>query len=433
MRRTTTLLASTLIGASLLQPTVATAQAPTCQGKAATIDGTGATQVVGTEGNDVIYSDTAGTVDALGGDDVICVGPGNGGPIVKAGAGNDVVDATTATGVTAVLGEGDDTFLGSSAVDSVIAGTAPYADDGTDVIRTGVAFGVQDVVDTGQPGLPNSDEVHAGQVDLTWRGIATGAGVLDGGGSSTLRLQPESWGMSINTNLGNLSAARWPANQAISGFTDFVVTSHPDLTHFSFDGDVRDESLSFDGLRKTTLFQVSMGNGDDDLTVISSQKTHRHASFSGGSGTDRFALVMPTVSDVDLDLSRNKLSTGRGNGEETVTARGFEDATIVAPDVELVGTGRRNTLRVDACRATVEARGAKDMVSALVTGGSNAGTLRCRDGRRMRFLGGGGNDVLIGSGGPDVLIGGPGRDRAEGKRGRDTCEAESSSSCEVRR
>ena len=48
------LLTTALIGAALLQPTAATAQAPPCRGQAVTVDGTGATQVVGTEGNDVI-------------------------------------------------------------------------------------------------------------------------------------------------------------------------------------------------------------------------------------------------------------------------------------------------------------------------------------------------------------------------------------------
>jgi Ca2+-binding RTX toxin-like protein len=239
--------------------------------------------------------------------------------------------------------------------------------------------------------------------------------------------------MSINTNLGVLAAARWPANQAISGFTDFSVQSHPGLTHFAFTGDIRDESLHFDGLRKTTLFQVGMGSGDDDLTVISAEKTHRHASFSGGRGADWLALVMPTVADVDLDLARGRLSTGRGKGEETVAARGFEDATVVAPDVELVGTGSANLLRVNACRATVEGRGGRDTIAALVTGSSSAGTLWCRDGRRMRFLGQGGADRLFGSAGRDVLVGGPGRDRADGDRGRDTCTTEVTKRCEVRR
>jgi hypothetical protein len=432
-RRTTALIATTLLGATLLPAASATGAAPTCRGQAVTIDGTGAALVVGTEGADVIYSTTAAEVVALGGDDLICIAAGHGDPLVKAGAGNDVVDATAATGTTTVLGEGDDTFHGSAAQDTVTAGTMPYEDTGTDVIATGPRSHLRDIVDTGQPGLPNADDVRGDHVDVEWHGAAAGSGVLDGGADSLLRLQPESWGMSINTDLGVLAAARWPSNQAISGFTDFSVTSRPGLTHFSFVGSTRDENLVVDGLRKKVLFQVALGNGDDELAVVSSGTTHRNASFSGGRGTDRLDLVMPKVSDVDLDLRRGRLSTGRGRGEENVAARGFEDATVVAPDIEVVGTTSANDISVDACRATVEGLRGRDTIAAIVTSGSNAGTLRCRDGRHVRFLGGGGADRLLGSGGPDLLVGGPGRDRADGGRGRDTCRAEVRKNCEVRR
>ena len=117
-----------------------------------------------------------------------------------------------------------------------------------------------DVVDPGRA-------VRGDHVDVEWHGAAAGSGVLDGGADSLLRLQPESWGMSINTDLGVLAAARWPSNQAISGFTDFSVTSRPGLTHFSFVGSTRDENLVVDGLRKKVLFQVALGNGDDELAV----------------------------------------------------------------------------------------------------------------------------------------------------------------------
>lgn len=436
MIRSTTLLLAALLGAATLAPsTAATAAGETCQGRPATIVGPAPgwlSGVDGTEGPDVIVMNGAGAVRALGGDDLICV-TGNVEVNVDAGDGNDVVDASRTTGTSTVLGAGDDTYLGSAARDTVVAGTTAYDDTGTDVIATGPRSYLRDQVDTGQPGQPNSDEVRGGYVDVEWHGIATGTGVLDGGADSLLRLQPETWGMSISTDLGVLAAARWPRDQAISGFTDFTVQSHPGLTHFGFGGSTRDESLSFDGLRRTVLFQVGMGSGDDELSVVSLDKTHRNASLSGGRGSDRLALVMPEVSDVDLDLRRGRLSTGRGKGEETVAARGFEDATVVAPDIEVVGTAGANDVTVDACRATVEGLGGRDSVAAFTSGGSNAGDVRCRTARRMRFLGGGGADTLVGSKGPDVLIGGPGRDRSDGQRGRDTCQTERSRRCEVRR
>lgn len=437
MIRSTTLLLTALLGAATLAPTTAaTAAGETCQGRPATITGPapgGPSAIDGTEGPDVIVMSGAGSVDALGGDDVICVVGAFGPVFVHAGNGNDVVDATQATGTNTVLGAGDDTYLGSAAQDTVTAGVISYDDLGRDVIATGPRSELRDTVFTGQPEQPNADEVRGGYVDVEWHGVATAGGVLDGGADSLLRLQPETWGMSINTDLGVLSAARWPQDQAITGFTDFDVQSRPGLTHFTFGGSTRDESLVFDSLRKKVLFQVGMGHGDDDLSVVSLGATHRNASLSGGRGTDRVDLTMPQVSDVDLDLRRGRLSTGRGKAEETVAARGFEDAAVVAPDVEVVGTAGANAITVDACRADVEGLGGRDSIAAFVSPGSNAGDLRCRNGRRMEFLGSGGADTLVGSKGRDVLLGGPGRDKADGQQGRDTCQAERMTSCEARR
>jgi hypothetical protein len=373
---------------------------------------------------------------ALGGDDLICV-TGGLQPVVDAGAGNDSVDASAdPAGSLTALGEGDDRYVGSRAHDVVDAGTphdGTQVDTGRDVVDTGPRGAIEDLVRSGQATLGNPDEIRGGLLQVKWHGVATGTGVLAGGTGSTLRLEPESWAMSINTHLGVVASARWPATQAFSGFTRFSVTSHPGLTRFGFDGDRSDESLFFDGLRRTTLFQVSMGNGDDLLQVISSDKTHRNASLSGGRGVDRITLVMPTVADVDLDLRKARLSTGVGKGEETVTARGFDHATLVAPDVELVGTGARNHLQVRACRATVEGLGGPDAIAAFTRSGTFADQVRCTHGEKVRFLGGPGADRLFGGDGADVLLGGPGRDRVTGGRGRDTCEGERLISCEVRR
>ena len=74
MRRTTPLTTAALLGLTVLGPAAMPAQAAgeTCRGEAATIVGTGST-LTGTEGRDVIVTGPAGVVDALGGDDLICV------------------------------------------------------------------------------------------------------------------------------------------------------------------------------------------------------------------------------------------------------------------------------------------------------------------------------------------------------------------------
>ena len=120
--RTTTLTTAALLGLAMLGPLpVAHAAGETCRGEAATIVGTpgnpallGSDGVTGTEGRDVVVTNGAFKVSTLGGDDVICVTAGGASSVKRvlldSGAGDDVVDGTTAPDwiVQAELGEGAD-------------------------------------------------------------------------------------------------------------------------------------------------------------------------------------------------------------------------------------------------------------------------------------------------------------------------------------
>ena len=127
--RTTTLTTAALLGLAMLGPIpVANAAGETCRGEAATIVGTpanpallGSDGVTGTEGRDVVVTNGAFKVSTLGGDDVICVTAGGASSVkrvmIDSGAGDDVVDGTTAPDwiVQAELGEGADRFEGGDA------------------------------------------------------------------------------------------------------------------------------------------------------------------------------------------------------------------------------------------------------------------------------------------------------------------------------
>jgi Ca2+-binding RTX toxin-like protein len=101
----------------------------------------------------------------------------------------------------------------------------------------------------------------------------------------------------------------------------------------------------------------------------------------------------------------------------------------MAQRVRLVGTSRKNTLSIDACRARVEGLGGRDLISFLRQDADE--TLPCR-GRSATFVGGAGRDELRGTPGPDRLLGGSGNDQARGLQGRDVCEAEERHGCEAR-
>lgn len=121
MRRTTSLTAAGLLGLALLAPATwagpAAAAAETCLGRPATVVGTGPT-VIGTESRDVIVSGTATTIEALGGDDLVCVSRPGQAPVVltvDAGSGRDMVvvepSDAVATGSSVEGGRGRDQLI----------------------------------------------------------------------------------------------------------------------------------------------------------------------------------------------------------------------------------------------------------------------------------------------------------------------------------
>lgn len=141
--RTTSLTAVALLGAALVAPmSTAAAAGETCQGQAATIVGTPEGQITGTEGADVIVTNGAVRVDALGGNDTVCSTGENGG-------------VTYATGVIVVLGAGADTFIPSERDGSTVyAGTVDGTDTEADVIRSS---GTAGLIISGMAGQPNAD------------------------------------------------------------------------------------------------------------------------------------------------------------------------------------------------------------------------------------------------------------------------------------
>jgi|tagenome__1003787_1003787.scaffolds.fasta_scaffold20216750_2 hypothetical protein len=125
MRTRAALVAVATVSGLLVAPTSAAGVEPTCQGRPATIVASSKPGIFtdGTEGDDVIVG-TYAQINALGGDDLICLRNGS----VASGDGDDTVLATgtAASGVSAYLGPGDDRYIGSPGSDYVrLADVAP--------------------------------------------------------------------------------------------------------------------------------------------------------------------------------------------------------------------------------------------------------------------------------------------------------------------
>lgn len=453
MRRTTTLTVTSLLGLALLTPTTATAAGETCRGEAATIVGTTAQRLVGTEGRDVIVTNGASRLDALGGDDLICItGATTGGPDLfnaidlDAGPGNDMVDATVVAGwaVSGELGSGADRFEGGGGSDSIRAGSLDAArgyahvDTEADVLLGG---GGDDNLRSGQAAAANADVVDGGAGDdfLAIWGDRTGGGTVSAGtGTDTLMVLLRPGANDLDAPDGRLTSSSAPALEW-NGVERYHTspTSLGGEADLDFVGTPGDDMLE---VYSTGRLRAALGDGDDDLYVL--RAPGAGSDIRAGDGTDSLTTGT-TRRRLGLDLRKGALRVG---SEAAYPATGFEDAHLMARVVTLAGTGGANDLKVLACRGTVDGRGGNDSLSRvfdgwfetydfacterlLLRGGKGRDDLR-GSGGPDRILGGPANDSLQGVGGADTLIGGPGRDRSNGGDGRDRCSAEQKKRCE---
>jgi len=423
MRRTTSLTATALIsltapGLVLLGPSAASGAADTCQGRTATVVGSGRA-VTGTEGPDVILTNGARLVDAGAGDDLICVtGPYTGkyDPLtVFAGDGNDVIDGTGSPRqeVHATMASGADVFRGGDARDIV---SLDYPD----------AAGGVDTVD-------------------------------GGGGSDSIVILTGSGDAVVDNAAGHFTSAG-EVRTTWADVEGFQIRQSAGSQRLTFVGTDADESVSWSSAREATV-DVTLGRGDDHWS--SPTPPSASSRLLGGPGRDSIYLASAEAG-IDLDMPAGTLSVAAA-APYVVTASDFEDVDLFAPSVSVRGTDGPNDIGLTACTGVVRLGGGDDSVrrqydslfesdircAETLTANGGAGddelsgtrgddTLKGGSGKDVlkggfgkdRLIGGRGHDRLFGQAGDDVLLGGPGRDRADGGKGRDRCVAERERRCE---
>lgn len=397
-----TLTAAALMGAALLVPMgTASATAETCQGQPATIVGTPGGQVTGTEGADVIVTNGATRVDALGGDDRVC--------------------ATGGGGVVAVLGAGADTFTDENGGShQVVAGTWDGTDIEADVIRLS-KFGR---VTSGMAGQPNADIIDlalAGYVH--WNGVQTAPGGVTVGKGGGLFLR-SAYNVRVEAS-GSVTGADTSLTWA-GHFDEFSFATEAAVGLLEFRGTDAVEHLTVDAPAKFNR-NVQLGGGDD--TYRTNGLGGRFSKAKGNKGEDRLLLDVPTQRlKADLDRRVDDKNSGAAT-----RIRNFEDYVVSAKTARIRGTNRGERITVVTCKAWVNAGPGKDLViaNAEYGDGDELGTPRCGKYRAV-VNGGRGHDTIKGSPGSDRLLGNRGRDATDGRAGRDTCGAERRVRCERR-
>lgn len=455
------------LAGTLVLAVPASAAAPTCQGREATIVGPNSGRsTVGTPGDDVIVTTAEGyagrgSITTGDGNDLVCVAVSNapipgpevdGGFDVATGAGNDtvVVEEPRPTSFLQVeLGAGDDAFEGSDRNETVYAGERAGAelgaDDGRDTITAG---GGEDHVYTGSylPDTPNLDVVSTGDGQDTVVHGGTGTSLDNGAGDGDhLVLMRHGWRQArviVDNRFGQATGdvgvfLRWTNVRIINIQVDSPAT---------FIGSDADEVVYASSTlpleeRAQVPVNVELNGGHDSFTFSDGPLAGR---VDGGDGID--TLEVPICSDVRYVLDSSFTCTRNGDAGRVTLAMhvaGFDSRAVVRArqDAVVVGSADDDAVVVTGRRIRMFGRGGDDELTVsphagararvLVVGGAGSDYLKGTSSADV-LRGSSGRDVLIGNAGRDILAGGPGHDLARGGTGRDTCSsAERHSSCEV--
>ncbi|CAM3572158.1 calcium-binding protein [Nocardioides zeicaulis] len=440
MRRTTPLTTAALLGVALLTPATASAAGETCRGEAATIVGTGTT-VTGTAGRDVIVTGPAGVVDALGGDDLVCVsgGPGNANLLsIDAGSGDDVVDATALTPgyyVTVVLGSGADVFAGGRSDETVFAGerttqpggsTAPGPDTDRDTVDTGEAG---DFVHTGSAGTVNRDVVSLGLGDdgVSLGSVQVGAEASFDAGDGVDRMYLDAGDSDITLDMAAGTFTTPAGTGRATGVETVALTAG--TSRVTYRGTPGNDTVDVSPAGGTPTLDIETGAGQDAI-VVEPATIAPGSRIDGGIGRNTLTAANRSGS-MDLDLEQGTFAI---DGQRSTVA-GIQDATFYVPWVSMVGDARGNNLAFSGCVGDlVGGRGRDRLLNvydsffesyvfdcrARTTMVGGPGADRLRGGQAGdRLSGDGGNDTIEGRGGPDRIRGGDGQDALDGGEGRD--------------
>jgi hypothetical protein len=257
-----------------------------CQGQAATIEGAAGT-ITGTEGDDVIVATgPAVTVQALGGNDLICVVGGG----VFTGSGDDsVVSTASGTLTSAYLVGGSDTYVGGASSSHVVVDEISSFH-----VTMGGGFGTLDLYPTSTPGT--------GTVDF-----GRSAGFLHAFGEKT-------------------SAVDLAAQTA------------------SVDGLLH---VTMVGLHSATATGCTVRMKGDDLDNVLNAYGH-DVVVSGGAGPDRMSRVGNGF-DLDLPPCGRYRSVFRGQaGSDRLAGRLGDDVLIGGPGRDIAnGAGGVDTCRAE--------------------------------------------------------------------------------------
>ncbi|WP_296604733.1 hypothetical protein [Nocardioides sp.] len=434
-RRGVAVLATTVV-VGVVAPAVSAVSAaavPMCQGHRATIvgDRTSPGVLKGTGGDDVIVT-RGHYVRSKAGDDRICVTGDATYVTVDAGSGDDrvVVKGSRRMRVHAILGRGQDVYLGGAGRDQVDADPEvraghPSPDDELDRVST---RGGKDTVEIGVPRQTTHDVLDLGDgADQVQVYGLLGSDVRPRGGAGTDYL-----GLIPNGNASeDPPNGNWVIDNALETATvDGVVQSHWDAFEWFTPSDLNAETVRFVGgdaaellAADHELVSASMGGGDD-VVAMGFFGGVQDVNLSGGPGSDTLSVGSR---ELTVDLAAGELWDESGSADDPqVRFDTFENASGYAGFLRIIGDAQDNVLRAYGCDVVVTGGAGDDRLQATPADPED----KCQGNPGVDFSGEAGSDVLLGGPGPDRLDGGEDHDVAAGRGGIDVCLAEVRRACE---
>jgi hypothetical protein len=364
-----------------------------CFGQLPTIVGTPGEQVIGTDGPDIVVSNSARYVDTLGGDDLVCVtgkyasadfDEYHDGPVFATRGGHDRIDTSK------IEADSDYLYL------YVSPGRGPDEVIGGPTVREQVFSGVEDTVDLG-PGE-----------DTLFLRLRASGGLFTGGVGDTLVFRlPHTAKHSWRADNGSGLITR--DGEQMASFTGFSRFSAHAQGNFVFVGSDDRELFEMRVNRAwaplETAVKVRMGGGNDRVNFSGAAQGAR---FDGGDGVDMFdysAGFYAQNKSVVFNMTSGLLKDSWPNGQ-TTTRRAISFENAVVSNGQLPNPG-----------------------PTTLKGTSGPNWLKVWGPGSSTIYGKAGDDEMIGWGGSGALFGGRGHDIAQGGDGVTQCQAEVTLDC----
>jgi Ca2+-binding RTX toxin-like protein len=336
------------------------------------------------------------------------------------GEGDDLFDATAATGGSTLLGEGgNDSLLGSQGIDEIFGGS------GNDNLR---GSGGNDIL-WGEAG---NDSLFGGaQLDFLQGG--EGDDLVDGQGSTGDSVGGGTGNDTVNGGRGNDVLYEEGGgvitlfNDRMEGLGDDVLIGVERVQITGSSGDDRIDVSAFfiPGFTTTTVI-----GGDGDDTLIGSQGNdvlrgdQGNDLLEGNAGNDYLAggSGRDTLNGGD---GNDRLKGQGGSGDRLNGGAGQNNLDGGSGNDVLVVEVEENIRLTKSNQIETSVRSKFRQIETILLFGSNAAnridaSTFTAKGVQLRAFGGGGNDTLLGSPGNDQLDGGSGNDILQGNAGSDS-------------